>query len=205
MQFVYDQFLSWLEGDFAQATISGPRLSKVGEQLAEERDAPIEVPISDLSQFKIYVQVNPFPEDSGRPDPVLRILQDYLQYYDRYDNKVDAFDRAADRAEYNGLLDADGMYAQREWKYVTDDGEIETPSPYTVGFGNGYDDFFIPAKPGRLYMRYVNFSVNSSTHEMADGEWSEPLRITHGYNVHDRPFEPHVIFTDPYIPIERMV
>ena len=166
------------------------------------------VPTPDIKDFKFSVHINPFPEDSARKDPVLRVLEDWVQWKDKYGNDVDIFNfRAADNGHYIGITDETDSYVKRQYRYVTDSGSEHILQEYDIGYGGAcYGTYWIPAEPGELTVRYTDFYIRENSHTLTpmNSDWSAPLRITHGFQVNDNPYEPGAVATDPYIPIEKM-
>ena len=165
-------------------------------------------PIPDLSDFQYSVHLNPEPDRSERRDPVLYIVEHWIQWYDKYDNPVNAWDRYSERGQWNWIVDGLQSAVQMEWEYTTDSGHVEILQQYEIGYSGPRStgtSFYIPAEPGNLRMRLIDYAVGPYDPVNVCSEWSEPHRITHGFQYDDDPFAPDAIMTEPYIPIEKMV
>ena len=172
---------------------------------------PIEAPAPDINFFKCWVHENPLPDRTDTESyPVLKVLEQWMVHLDKNGDEI-AFGH---RNHHYSIpsddypTDQGGSPVQLEWRYVTDSGEDIILEQYPIGYNwRGalpFIDYYIRAEPGNLYVRYKNFqTVHWNSDSKVMGPWSEPKRITHGFQTHDQPHLPTSPFTEPYIAIER--
>ena len=172
---------------------------------------PAEIPAPDINQFQFWVHANPHPDHLNTlPYPVLKVVEDWMEYYDKDGNIVSHSDEGVEYSLHNRNWPEDdgGMIVHLEWGYTTDSGESIILEEYPIQYdwaGGAFRDYYIRAESGELRVRYKDYNnMRLNPDYKATGPWSEPKRITHGFEVDDTPNLPDSRFTEPYIAIERL-
>ena len=173
---------------------------------------PVEVPAPDINSIQCWVHENPYPdyEEVIFSDAVLKVVEDWLAHYDKDDNEVPFAhrDHYYSRANDAYPVDAGGTTVRLEWQYTTDSGESTILQQYPIGYnwmGGAFNDYYpVKPEPGELRVRYKDYQDIPWGKRKVTGPWSEPKRITHGFQTDDMPNLPNAKFTEPYIAIERL-
>ena len=167
--------------------------------------APKNPPTPRISDFKLGVFQNAF-YNCNHPDKlILGIHQHWIEWVDDKGNKVSPRTRRAWMGSWVYDTDAWDSYLKFQWMFTADDGTREECKMYEIGFApSDMERYYIPAKTGFLQLRFVDFAV-SKYGDTVNTPWSEPVRLTHGYQAMDDPWAPNSILLEgPYIPIERL-